>query len=579
MTRSMAFMNKENVLNFYHTARHLSFSQIFYQVKSRVIKSRVDLIDPVRLGLNYKLKTSFDPERGFISRWTGGEFDVGELRFEFINEIGIYTHGVNWNEDRFGGLWLDHLHYFRYLELLSNNREEVQAGYRLISDWKSQRLNVTKAFWPAYNASERAFCMGRWLLINRPYLDPEQCEYLLNIIYQDIDFVNRNMEWNLNGNHLLKNIAAVWWGCYLFDEQYTVKWRATIDKHLKDIVKNQILSDGLHYEKSPLYHQLALIDFLDILMLMPAGSTAFIYLSELVEKMYSAFKLFIHPDGKSCLFGDSSANLSAPANAVLDFCNTLLSDNRVAAELPDGGYFQLSTDYEFYIVADAGNLGPDEQMGHAHSDMLHFEMSYLGQRVLVEGGTSSYYHEVRRPYERSTQAHNTVSINGDSQCQNWSNFRVAQRGYCRVTHYSKNNNESVLEAQHDGFKRIYGVIHRRKFSYRTGVFIIDDNFDFESSLRSDNVNAIDSFLHFSKECQLRIINEQLVLIEMSSGAKLYLSVENASIKIVPMQYGVGYNVLEAGNCLNMKVLDIADGVRYCFVDSLLKLTELTNVSA
>jgi len=574
----MSFINKENILNFYHTARHLSSSQIFHQVKSRVIKSRVDLIEPVKLGLNCKLETLFDPARGFISRWTGGKFDVNELCFEFINEVANYTHGVNWNEEKFGGLWLDHLHYFRYLELLSNNREEVQAGYRLIRDWKSHRLNVSKAFWPAYNASERAFCMGRWLLINKSYLDQGQCDDLLNIIYQDIDFVNNNLEWNLNGNHLLKNIAAVWWGCYLFDEQYTAKWRATIDKHLKDIVKNQILSDGLHYEKSPLYHQLALIDFLDILVLMPVESIEFTYLSELVEKMYSAFKLFIHPDGKSCLFGDSSANLSAPANTVLGFCYKFLGDSRVASELQEGGYYQLSTDDEFYIIADAGNLGPDEQMGHAHSDMLHFEMSYLGQRVLVEGGTSSYYHEVRRPYERSTQAHNTVSINGDSQCQNWSSFRVAQRGYCSVTHYSKNNDESVLEAQHDGFKRVYGVTHRRKFSYQTGLFIITDNFDLDSSIRSKNVNGIDSFLHFSKECQLRVINEQLVLIEMSHGAKLYLFIDNASIEIVTMQYGVGYNLLEVGNCLNMKVLDMTNEAKYCFADSLLKLTDLAKIS-
>lgn len=565
-----------NLLNFYHTVRYLSLSQIYHQLKTRLVKPRIDLANTVKLSLNHELKASFVPDRGFVSRWTGGYFDVKKLKFEFINNTASYNDYVNWNEERFGGLWLDHLHYFRYLELLSNNHKKVQAGYFLISDWKFHRLNVTKAYWPAYNASERAFCMGRWLLINKSYLDQVQCNDLMSIIYQDIDFVCNNLEWNLNGNHLLKNIAAVWWGCYLFDDLYTAKWRLTIDKHLKNIIKNQILDDGLHYEKSPLYHQLALIDFLDILMLMPVGASEFSYLSELVEKMCSALKLLIHPDGNSCLFGDSSANLSASTNTVLNFCNDILGNNSAATELSEGGYYQLSFDDEFYIVADVGNLGPDEQMGHAHSDMLHFEMSYLGQRVLVEGGTSSYYDKLRRPYERSTKAHNTVSINGDSQCQNWSNFRVAQRGYCSVIHYSKADNGTLLEATHDGYKRKYGVIHRRKFSYQSGHLVIKDDFESTTDLR--NIKTIDSFFHFSKECQLQVLNEQLVLIKMNNGGELYLSVDNVAMEILPMQYGVGYNLLESGSCLMLRVLDKASGAKYCFADSLSKLTELNSIS-
>ena len=560
------------ILLFFHTVRYLTVRQIFFQLKARVFKSRVNLNKAQALNLRSDLNAVLDLSRGFVPRWTGGEAGSVEGGFEFISETVKYKEGVDWSESRFGGLWLDHLHYFRYLDVLSGTADKVNQGYKLIMSWAIGRLSVNKAFWPPYNASERAFCMGRWLLLNRGLLSEQQISKVTMIIYQDIDFVSQHLEWNLDGNHLLKNISAVWWGCHLFDEAHAKKWQAMVNLHLKSIVSNQVLEDGLHYEKSPLYHQLALIDFVDILSVMPADSIDYDYLSSLVMKMYSAFKFLIHPDGLSCMFGDSPANLSAPASEVIRFCDDFIGEPLIPHELPVAGYYQLSTDSDFYIIADTGDLGPDEQMGHAHSDMLHFELSFRGKRVLVEGGTSSYYDSIRRPYERSTCAHNTLSLNGASQCQSWSNFRVAQRGHCQVNEHLIQKSKRTLVAQHDGFISTYGVHHRRLFNYQKGVLIVEDFIDYCFKNRAARIERIESYLHFSSRCYLKDIDETSILISVD-GDELYLVIENASFEITSMNYGVGYNQIKKGTCVKMVMKEGTAGAKFSFIGGKLKFQE------
>ena len=57
---------------------------------------------------------------------------------------------------------------------------------------------------------------------------------------------------------------------------------------------------------------------------------------------------------------------------------------------------------------------------------LSFEFSAFGERVFVNSGTSEYGATSERIRQRSTSAHNAISIDGKIP-QVWSSFRVGHR--------------------------------------------------------------------------------------------------------------------------------------------------------
>ena len=79
-----------------------------------------------------------------------------------------------------------------------------------------------------------------------------------------------------------------------------------------------------------------------------------------------------------------------------------------------------------------------------------------------------------RSYERSTAAHNTVEIDGANSTQVWGAFRAARRA--RVTDLAAHSDGDsvVIEAAHNGFRRLTGRPLRRRWSLnKTGLQIQD----------------------------------------------------------------------------------------------------------
>jgi hypothetical protein len=543
-----------HIINLFVTVRHLSTRQILYQIKSRLTRKNIFLKVESPILCDDIVNVSFK-QTNFTPRWTGGSVCLENNTFTFLNLSKSYR-AINWCDDSLGGLWLDHLHYFRFLELFTNNKNCITKSYQLIIDWNANKGSCSKAFWPPYNASERAFCISRWLLLSKEHLDRDQISQILLIVFQDIDFVSRNLEWNLDGNHLLKNLSIIWWGIEIFDKKITTKWEGLLNNNLKKVVEEQILKDGMHYEKSYVYHQIALIDFLDIYSLVQvkssSNSSSNNILKNLIKKMLLSMEYMTHPDGRGCLFNDSPSNLSSNPVSVIAHARVNMSDNTIEDlnHLRESGYIQLKNSHDFYIITDVGNLGPDNQLGHAHSDMLHFEMSYKNYRVLVEGGTSNYYDKKRRPYERSTEAHNSVTINKKSQSTNWSNFRVSHRGHCKVVDYRWSEGMTMLCAEHDGFESKFGIIHRRSFEFKKGVFSVDDILIGQA----DSSLIVESFLHFSNECDLKF-SKGILTICINGQYHLYMKAYNAEIHIEQMKYASQYNCLISGNRIRMNIFD------------------------
>lgn len=156
--------------------------------------------------------------------------------------------------------------------------------------------------------------------------------------------------------------------------------------------------------------------------------------------------------------------------------------------LGESGYVRLEGSHAV-VVFDAAPLGPDYQPGHGHADTLSFELSYNGQRVLVNSGTSTYEQNSIREYERGTAAHNTVRIDHADQSEMWAAFRVARRARPLGV---RTDGTTFVEASHDGYRRLRpGVTHHRRLEIDDEMILVSDR------IEGRGHHSVEVFFHFA----------------------------------------------------------------------------------
>ena len=106
-------------------------------------------------------------------------------------------------------------------------------------------------------------------------------------------------------------------------------------------------------------------------------------------------------------------------------------------------------------------------LGHAHCDLLSFELSVDGKPAIVNSGTYAYQSELRS-YFRSTAAHNTATINDEEQMECWAEHRVA-RGV-RDVRVEESDGYKVVAS----FRNYRGRLHRRRIALGGGKLTVED---------------------------------------------------------------------------------------------------------
>ncbi len=122
-------------------------------------------------------------------------------------------------------------------------------------------------------------------------------------------------------------------------------------------------------------------------------------------------------------------------------------------QLADSGYvvFRHGDDQ---AVFDVGPLCPPHLPPHGHADALSFVLWGDGRPVVVDPGVGAYTGPLRNRF-RATAAHNTVEVDGASQCVLWGDFRLARLPTVRAALPRKHAGGVVtVAARHDGYRRL-----------------------------------------------------------------------------------------------------------------------------
>lgn len=467
-------MTPDELLRLARTVRHLRPAQIAHRLRlsarralwtrlgdriERRYRARARGASPPRLDHPGLRRVA---ERRLAARARGaGEraADVLAGRFTFLNQTRDLGFPPDWYRadlDVGTRLWKTHLHEFSFaLDLAAGERAAGDGRHRaafvsLARDWRAASPIGRPGFaLDAWNARAVATRMLHWAcaasLLRLDARDPDGA-WLAEEIALHALFLRDNLELDLCGNHLLRDCTGLAFASALGGGP------ADAFRLLERELARQILADGCHLERAPMYHAIALEDLLELRMLLDGGAPA--WLDGALARMAGFLEAIVHGDGEIPLLGDGWLG-------EVD-TRSLLSDVRAqVTPLPpreperESGLVALRRG-ALHLVLRAGPHAPDYQMGHAHADLLSFELSRGRERVVVDTGTSVYDAGAERQHLRSTAAHNTVAIDGAEQLEAWGSFRAGRRGRARCLARGGGPGLEWIWAAHDAYAFLPG---------------------------------------------------------------------------------------------------------------------------
>jgi uncharacterized heparinase superfamily protein len=472
--------------------------------------------------------------------------ELAANRFCFLSQSVDLGAQTGWHDARLSQLWRYHLHYFDYAQdlLIRARAGEETAAYEtfraLARSWIDANQKFTGDGWHPYTISVR---IVNWLHAVAGFEaqlreDEPFCVSLLGSIYGQARVLAADLEQDVRGNHLMKNLRAMLWAGVAFAGPEPQGWFQRGLELLQAEVDEQVLRDGGHFERSPAYTLVVLKDCLEIgIWLRRNRNPSPPWLDDALRRMLDYVVSILPPDGQVPLLKDTAWD-AAPAPQDLLAAGAIYFDEPAYKRGDDPGLYSLllfgtagsekfrqwplnresqgsralveSGHYVMrgdasgeYLIMDVGKPCPDYLPAHAQADLLTYELSIEGQRIVVDSGVYEYAAGAWRDYFRSTRAHNTVEVAGENQSEMWSSFRVARRARPGRVFWQERGGLVMLQGEHDGYcRQPVPVVHRRTMVYYQNHFwlVVDE-------LKGKGQTTADSYVHFHPNLLLEQVED------------------------------------------------------------------------
>jgi len=415
-----------------------------------------------------------------------GRFDFLGRRIDFGAEVDWFRADL----DAGTRLWKTLLHEFGYAtdlaraSLASGDPRFRERWLELARHWRAAAPIGCRDFaLDAWNARAVATRAMHWAVAGAVLglrADDPDADWLGREIGLHGIFLRDNLELDLRGNHLFRDAVGL-----VFAETLVGGVPDALALLERQVVE-QLLPDGGHEERAPLYHALCTQDLLEARLLL--GDASPDWLREALARMVGFLEAIVLGDGEIPLLGDGWLG-EVPTPHLLGAARPLEPPIPPAAPERHSGLVPLHAG-PWRLVVRAGAHAPDEQMGHAHADLLSFDASHARGRIVSDTGTLLYDPGPDRQRMRGTAAHNTLRIDGEEQLEAWGSFRVGRRGRARAVARGRTGTWSWLSASHDAYCRLPGrpAHHRLVAVGEPGILVLDAVF-------GSGPHRIESHLH------------------------------------------------------------------------------------
>ena len=572
----ISFLRVNDLPRYWHTLKYLKPVQFYGRLYFRLARPRPCLAAP-------------PAQRAARGEWCWPACRqpslTGPRAFCFLNVAGDLDE-VGWDGAAREKLWRYNQHYFDDLNARdAGSRGEWHAG--LVADWIAANPPGLGTGWEPYPTSLRIVNWVKWSLAGHEL--PDAARHSLAV---QARWLRRRLEWHLLGNHLFANAKAlIFAGCY-FQGPEASAW---LDKGLAILAAEfpeQILADGGQFERSPMYHALAVEDVLDLINVFRACPDAVPQawrswtgaLPGLASRMMNWLAVMCHPDGEIAFFNDAAMGIAPSPRELAGYAALLgiqpqvdvgaqpparpglggvsdsdrpvggpFTDVVTVRQLTESGYIRLATPQAVALL-DVAPIGPDYLPGHAHADTLSFELSVCGQRVIVNGGTSCYGLGPERLRERATAAHSTVEVAGENSSEVWGGFRVARRARPFDLRVNASMDGVDVSCSHDGYRRLPGrPIHQREWRMTpTGLEVRDSV--------TGSLPAVARY-HLHPDIQVSMEGSSRYLLTLPGGERVSMEVVVGEYRLESGYYAQEFGKVIGARCLAVKLVGGASVIK------------------
>ncbi|HEX5873581.1 MAG TPA: alginate lyase family protein, partial [Pyrinomonadaceae bacterium] len=376
---------------------------------------------------------------------------------------------------------------------------------------------------------EVAFRSMSWLWAfyffkSSPSLTPELLKRARKFLYVSARHLESYLSTYFSPNtHLTGEALGLFFlGTMLPEFRDAKRWQTLGRQILIEQLPVHVKNDGVYFEQSSYYHRYTTDFYLHFLLLSRANN---LDVPPEVEKylvlLLDHLMYITRPDGTTPLFGDDDGGRLAmlDVRAANDFRGTLAAgafmfnrgdykfvagdaaeellwltgaeglskfDSIVATQpaetskdFPEGGYFVMRDGWSTqanYMLFDCGPHGA-LNCGHAHADALSFDVAASGRTILVDPGTYTYTgSKSLRDWFRSSQAHNTVSIDNQSSSVPKDAFSWSTIANCSLRKWVSNDKFDFVSGWHDGYARLPdpATLARSILFIKQGYWIVRD---------------------------------------------------------------------------------------------------------
>ncbi len=294
-------------------------------------------------------------------------------------------------------------------------------------------------------------------------------------------------------------------------------------------IARQVLADGSHCERSPAMLVAALQELVEIRALLQAAAmTPPPALAAAIERMALALRTLRHGDGGLVLFNGSKEGDPTLIDLVQNQAGRV---GRGAAQPAAGGFERLQAGRTVLVVDCAAPPGPKLDR-HAHAGTLGFEFSVGRDRVVTSVGSAPAAGAEWRQATRATAAHSTLVL-ADTSSSELREQGLGRRPEHVEVQRQEANGAHWLEASHDGWRRPFGAVHRRR------LYLAESGEDVRGE---DSVEAaspqpytVRFHLHPAVDASLQQDGEA-VLLRLSGGSFWRLRAEGARMTLEESVY-------------------------------------------
>jgi hypothetical protein len=372
-----------------------------------------------------------------------------------------------------------------------------------------------------------SWCWALHLLAGSRTLDTGLTALIVGGIAVHAAHVERHLSYYFSANtHLTGEALALFYaGTLLQNAPSARRWRALGSRILTEEIERQVLPDGVYFEQSTCYQRYTLDTYLHFIAL--AGRSQHAVSPRIHDRIGLMLDFLISmrsPDGTMPEMGDGDGGRLLPldgsraddfsalfstAAALLGRADCAWAAGGLSSEtlwllgaeglahfdaltaappqgspsrlFHSGGYVVMAggrSKHAHQMTFDVGPLGCHLSSGHGHADLLSITCSVFGQPCLVDPGTFCYTSDPAwRNHFRSSFAHSTVSVDGQSLARPEGPFSWQERPSARLRQWSSTENSDFADADHDAYARLSDpVIHRRRVLFVKPRFwvIVDD---------------------------------------------------------------------------------------------------------